>query len=309
MASFSAELHVAGQVFPVLHGTYGFFQATGPRGRVVARVRYGPVQLRLSVPAGDLLPCWAADPHKRLLAYLLFRDADGGGVLETLTLPAAYCVGYQETFVAGSLTEGAYVCDLTLVDPDGHRWQAGGPGAYVPAAARDHGRPAGTASLAAATALTADSAAIAGGKLLAGTPAHKAARWAAYQAAHAGDPTGWSQARWEKQYEVNMRNPTVGLARERRYATAMNAVSKTLKTSLTYRQIDLFIKSERYCGQLKTGKMSLTKQARVYDIPKDAALVQTGYEVEYILEKGASKPFLQALDKAGVSYKIGPQIP
>ena len=106
------------------------------------------------MPDGDLLLAWAADPHKRLLAHLLLRDADAGTVLETLTLPAAYCVSYSETFVAGSLTDGAYVCDLTLADPSGFTLTAGGPGAYVPAAAREHGSPAGAASLAAATALS-----------------------------------------------------------------------------------------------------------------------------------------------------------
>ena len=88
----------------------------------------------------------------------------------------------------------------------------------------------------------------------------------------------------------------------------MNAVSKTLKTPLTYRQIDMYVEEERYCGQLKTGKMSLNKQARLQDIPKDAELVKNGYAVEYILEKGASKPFLAALDEAGATYKTGPQI-
>jgi hypothetical protein len=53
----------------------------------------------------------------------------------------------------------------------------------------------------------------------------------------------------------------------------------------------------------------LNKQARLEDLPKDAELVKQLYEVEYILEKGASKPFLVALDRAGVTYKIGPQIP
>ena len=31
--------------------------------------------------------------------------------------------------------------------------------------------------------------------------------------------------------------------------------------------------------------------------------------VEHILEQGASKPYLDALDSAGIGYKIGPQIP
>jgi len=145
--------------------------------------------------------------------------------------------------------------------------------------------------------------------LSAGSPEHKATRWAEYQAANATNPKAWPQARWEKQYETNMRNASGGLAREQEYTKAMNAESKTLKTPLTFRQIDVFIADEKYCGQLKTGKMSLNKQARLADILKDAALVRRGYTVEYVLEKGASKPFLDALTKAGVGFKIGPQIP
>ncbi len=34
-----------------------------------------------------------------------------------------------------------------------------------------------------------------------------------------------------------------------------------------------------------------------------------GWAVEHTLEKGASKPYLDALEKAGISYKTTPQIP
>ncbi|MNJ78210.1 hypothetical protein D3C77_758960 [compost metagenome] len=44
-------------------------------------------------------------------------------------------------------------------------------------------------------------------------------------------------------------------------------------------------------------------------IQKDALLVKEDWKVEHILEKGASQPYLDALKKAGIDYKIGPQIP
>jgi hypothetical protein len=96
MASFSAELHVAGHVFPVTHCHFDVTQATQLRGRVSANVRYGPVQLVLDVPDGDVLPAWAADPHKRQATAVVFLDANGGRAVETLRLSAAYCVAYQE---------------------------------------------------------------------------------------------------------------------------------------------------------------------------------------------------------------------
>ena len=55
MASFSAELRVAGHAFALTHCTFGVAQATHQRGRVSTEVRYGPVQLVLDVPAGELL--------------------------------------------------------------------------------------------------------------------------------------------------------------------------------------------------------------------------------------------------------------
>ena len=305
MAFFSAELHVAGFRFPVLHCHFGVHQATHQRGRVSTRVRHEPVHLTLSVPDEDALLAWAAEGQKRQAAAVVFRDANGGSPVETLALGAAYCVNYQEEFVSGDVNNGSYVCHLVLSDPDGFTIQAGGPAtAFVAPAAREHGVP-GAALVGAAIGGTAQKK----GGLSAGSPEHKATRWAEYQAANATNPKAWTQARWEKQYETNMRNASGGLAREGEYRTAMSATSKTLKTPLTYRQIDMYKEDELYCGQLKTGKMSLNKQARLFDLPKDEQLVQSNFQVEYILEKGASKQFLAALDRIGVTYKIGPQIP
>ncbi len=153
MASFAAELHVAGQSFPVIRCTFGVEQATLQRGRVSAKVRYKPVQLLLDVPEDDTLLAWAAAPHKRQAATILIRNAAGGSVSETLHLQAAYCVSYEEEFVAGSEAAGAYVCHLTLSDPEGWTLTAGGlAGAFVAPAAREHGVP-GAAGMAAAPAV------------------------------------------------------------------------------------------------------------------------------------------------------------
>jgi hypothetical protein len=152
MASFSAELHVAGYVFPVTHCRFDVTQATQLRGRVSAKVRSGPVQLVLDVPDGDVLLAWAADPHKRQATAVVFLDANGGRAVETLRLPAAYCVAYQEQFIRGDAAGGAYQCFLTLSDPTGWTIAPGGPaGAFVAPAAREHGGPG--ASLAVASAL------------------------------------------------------------------------------------------------------------------------------------------------------------
>jgi hypothetical protein len=141
-------------------------------------------------------------------------------------------------------------------------------------------------------------------KLTPGTSEHKADRWERYQA-RGGKK---SEEDWGKQYDTNMRNYQHGLSREADYRSAMGATEGTLKTPLTNRQIDILKADERYAGQLKTGPVSLTKE-NVVAIAKDAELVKRGWEVEHILEKGASQPYLDALKKAGIIVKTGPQIP
>ena len=136
-------------------------------------------------------------------------------------------------------------------------------------------------------------------ELIPGTPEHKAQRWKEYQAR---DNAGWSYERWSKQYDINMENASYGLSRERKYREVFGGKSRVLKTDFTLRQID--IADGTSLKQLKTGKVSLTKQAKI-DIQKDAWLIDEGYHVEYILEKGASKPFLNALDENNIPYTIG----
>lgn len=142
------------------------------------------------------------------------------------------------------------------------------------------------------------------GKLKAGTPQHKAQRWKDYQAKNGK----WSYERWSKQYDTNMKNNSHGLGMEKAYRDKLGGVSKTLKTKHTNRQIDIYKPKEKYLGQLKTGKQYLTKQAKI-DIKKDAWLVKEGNQVEYILEKGGSKPLLESLKKNRIDYHIGSKLP
>jgi hypothetical protein len=141
-------------------------------------------------------------------------------------------------------------------------------------------------------------------KLKPGTPEHKADRWDRYQK-RAGTK---DYSDWSRQYDTNMRNYQYGSAREIKYREAMGGSDGALKTPLTYRQIDILKVDEMYAGQLKTGPVSLTKE-NALAIAKDAELVKLDWQVEHILEKGASKPYLNALDKAGIDYRVGPQIP
>lgn len=137
-----------------------------------------------------------------------------------------------------------------------------------------------------------------------GSIEHKADRWERYQ--RRGGEKDYE--RWSKQYDANMRNYKYGLQRESEYRTSMKAEEGTLKTPFSDRQIDILKTDEQYAGQLKTGPVSLTKE-NALAIKKDGALSDLGWEVEHILEKGASKPYLKALEDANIKVKIGPQIP
>lgn len=141
-------------------------------------------------------------------------------------------------------------------------------------------------------------------RLVPNTPEHKKDRWERYQ--RRGGKKSYED--WSKQYDTNMRNYQHGAARETAYRDAMGASEGTIKTAYTNRQIDILKQDEMYAGQLKTGPVSLTKE-NILAIKKDADLVQNGYQVEHILEKGASRPYIEALEKAGIDYHIGPKIP
>jgi hypothetical protein len=151
-------------------------------------------------------------------------------------------------------------------------------------------------------------AVLAGPKPPKNTPEGIAWRWAKYEAKMAGKPEIWPYQRWIKQTITNHQNCERGLSREDEYQAAMGGVSKTLKTAYTLRQVDIFIEDEDYCGQLKTGKLSLGKREKI-DLKRDEWLIEQDMVVEYILEKGGSKPLLKELARIGVSVKIGPQIP
>jgi hypothetical protein len=148
MASFSAELRVAGRVYHLLRCTYSAYQATDARGRASAKVRHSPVELVLLAPRDNFLGAWGADPYKRCAIDIVYRDANGGQPLETLSMTGAYCVGYGQRFQEGgvskdsqTVTPSSYVVYLTLTDPDGFRIQSGGGGTYTPPAAGTHGAP------------------------------------------------------------------------------------------------------------------------------------------------------------------------
>lgn len=141
MGSFAAELRLGTHVYPVIRYHYAFTQSTDSRGRVNAKVRHGRLELEMDVPRDDVLPAWAADPHKTLKGVLVTLD-DQGRVTEHVTFATGYCVLYREVFNSGDITTGSYRCEVHISDPAGFTYGIGAPGsAFVVPAAREHGTP------------------------------------------------------------------------------------------------------------------------------------------------------------------------
>ena len=96
-----------------------------------------------AVGGHTLLEEWGIAAQLRREAWIYFRDAAGGAILETLHLKAAYCVFYGEYFEEGDVNAGSFICRFALSDPDGWHWYAGGPPneAAIRPAPREHGTP------------------------------------------------------------------------------------------------------------------------------------------------------------------------
>lgn len=200
MASFFAELHLAGNRYRVVHCHYGASQSTDARGRVNAKVRHDLLHLTVDVPDDDELLHWAATIHKPLSGEVVFYNPTQLVALETIAFAAGECVGYQEVFESGAGGDGAYVCQLTIAAP-AFELRAGGAPPAAPvattslqkaAAVASQARPAAAAvaTAAAAAEATATAAATAAG----GSAAAIAAAGAAAAAAHilpAGLPAGF----------------------------------------------------------------------------------------------------------------------
>ena len=141
MASFSAELRVAGHAYPLRHCTYGVHQATDGRGRAAEKVRTALLELVLDVPADNFLEAWAAAAHRPLDGCVVFFDPYGGTARETVSWQAGHGVDYREEFEAGDAEAGAYVCHVSIAAPKLVLASGGPPVPFVAPAARDHEGP------------------------------------------------------------------------------------------------------------------------------------------------------------------------
>jgi hypothetical protein len=57
--------------------------------------------------------------------------------------------------------------------------------------------------------------------------------------------------------------------------------------------------------EYKTGYQTASAD-NLWELERDAQLVQRGWKIEWVFQDRASQPLLEALDRAGIKYMTGP---
>lgn len=323
MASFTAYLHIGPRVYRVVWCSYSFWQWIDGRGRPISKVGKGPIYIEIDI-SEDLrqLEEWAAADAKVESGRLVFIRSDSDSASHHVWFQDAYCVNYLLDFLGtGMRQEGALRAFFTLSPSDmgresgnGEDWVAPAPRAYetkLQAADTQSEQPKSVEAIKAATEAGKTVKKSVSEELgyKAGSLEHKAAQREFYlikKAAVGEIPKDY--AKWEKSYYTVINNNRKGYADEATYRRVFGGTSSMLKTKFTKRQIDIYREDEDYCGQLKTGYLYFGKQEKI-DLQKDEWLIrERDMIVEYILEKGGSKPLIEALAKIGAKITIGRQI-
>ncbi len=309
--SFQAYLCVENERDELVQSSTGFWQDYDWRGLPSSKVKNNLIVLELRVK-DTFFPkhkSWAASDWKRKDGYIEYIRKDADGVDHHWWFTNGLCCWYHFAFDSRGLGTESSTRIFIAIAPEQQGYAQGSGATWTPPPPRDYAYvPPAPAALTPPAAPANKRSKASKDGLVAGSPEHKAARWAEYQTKNADNPAAWSPERWGKQYDTNMRNVEVGLRAEDLYKAKFGGESKTLKTPLTHRQVDIFRVEKSYCGQLKTGKLSYGKQEKI-DLAKDQYLIDgEGYEVEYILEKGGSKNLIQALEAIGAKVTIGSQL-
>ncbi len=137
-----------------------------------------------------------------------------------------------------------------------------------------------------------------------GSPEHKAARWAEYEAR---TPEGerWSYERWSNVYDANMTRATRAHAAADAYHQEIGWGQRevTIDVEGMPRRLDIADEAALRGVEYKTGYQTLT-EANNWEIMRDQILVQRGWQIEWVFEGTASKPLLQALKDALIPFRF-----
>ncbi|WP_186377499.1 polymorphic toxin-type HINT domain-containing protein [Planctopirus ephydatiae] len=134
-----------------------------------------------------------------------------------------------------------------------------------------------------------------------GSPEHKANRWEEYK-----EKGGkWDYNRWEQTYELNMARATKAHEALNRYHSQIGWGKRevTIPVEGVNRRLDIADVATRRGIEYKTGYQSAT-QDNLWEVERDKALVNKGWDIEWVFEGQASQQLLEALDRAGIRYSF-----
>ncbi|WP_346237423.1 type VI secretion system tube protein TssD [Niabella insulamsoli] len=98
--SFTADLKVSGQTYPVLSANFALDQQVDHKGKVTSHVRGGLISVSLASTGDTTLFDLAADDDKRVDGSIIFYKDDGKSTMKELKFKQAYVVNYTESFAA-----------------------------------------------------------------------------------------------------------------------------------------------------------------------------------------------------------------
>jgi hypothetical protein len=140
-----------------------------------------------------------------------------------------------------------------------------------------------------------------GDGLIPGTPEHKSDRWRRYQERNGP----WSYEHWSNVYNSNMPKASKANAAVDVYQETIGWGKRevTVDAGGASRRLDIADERTRRGIEYKTGYQIATPEI-LSEVERDAYLVESGWDIEWVFEGRASEPLLEALQKANIKYKF-----
>ena len=145
MASFSATLHLDGNVYSLAWCSYSFHQHIDYRGRPRSKVRKGPIYVNLyATDETGALVAWSVNDWKTLSGRIVFSRPDSEAALKHLWFANAFCTGCTEAFDSTGTTGQASLQLHITISPEDMGEEAGNGEGWVVPLAREHTFVSGT---------------------------------------------------------------------------------------------------------------------------------------------------------------------
>ncbi|UYY57228.1 RHS repeat-associated core domain-containing protein [Sphingomonas sp. S2-65] len=140
-----------------------------------------------------------------------------------------------------------------------------------------------------------------------GSAGHKAERWQDYQ-----DRGGeWDYDRWAKTYDRNMQQARLANQAVDDYHSKLGWGQREVSIDANVdgvdhvRRLDIADKETLRGVEYKTGYQT-ANQDNLWEVARDKALIdKEGWDIEWVFRDKPSQPLLDALDDAGIPYKLG----